>query len=231
MQEIWKDIPNYEGFYQVSNLGGLKSLEREVKHSSGCFMVLKEKILRPNKNNRGYLVCTLCKSGKQKKFTIHQLVAITFLNHVICGYKLVVDHINNNPLDNRVENLQLVTQRENISKDKKGGTSKYTGVNWCKKSKKYRSDIRINGKKKFLGCFKNEYEAHLYYQYALICIKEAREIKVKQVKTSSKYKGVGWHKNSKKWQARIDIKGKRKYLGLYNTEIDAHNAYEKELKK
>ena len=48
-------------------------------------------------------------------------------------HKLVVDHINNDPLDNRLENLQLISHRYNLSKDKKGGSSKFTGVSWDKR--------------------------------------------------------------------------------------------------
>jgi ribosomal protein L15E len=72
---------------------------------------------------------------------------MAFLNHTPCGYKIVVDHIDNNiKTDNRLENLQLITQRENVSKDIKNTSSKYIGVCWHKKAKKWRSSIQINGK-------------------------------------------------------------------------------------
>ncbi len=155
-KEIFKDIPGYESLYQVSNLGNVKSLK-----------YYKERILKPSDNGYGYYTIKLYKEGKQKTIRIHILVAMAFLNHVPDGYKIVVDHINNDKLDNRVENLQLITQRENNSKDKKGYSSKYTGVTWHKVANKWVSTIRVGVKKKYLGLFIDEYEAHLAYQKAL----------------------------------------------------------------
>lgn len=166
VQEIFKDIPNYEGLYQVSNLGRVKSLERKVNHFKGGLKVIKEKILKEYLSKNGYYYFRLSKENKVKKFTAHQIMAITFLNHKPCGYNIVVDHINNIKTDNRIENLQLITQRENSSKDKKG-TSKYVGVYWFKESKKWRCQIRIKGKLKDLGLFTDEYKAHLAYQKEL----------------------------------------------------------------
>tara|TARA_R110000822_G_scaffold296757_1_gene419252 strand:- start:338 stop:850 length:513 start_codon:yes stop_codon:yes gene_type:complete len=166
MKEVFKDIPNYEGIYQVSNLGNVKSLERKVKHFKGGLKTIKEKILKKDTSSHGYPRVRLAENGENKKFSIHQLVAIAFLNHKPNGYELVVDHIDNNRLNNCVNNLQIITQRENSSKDKKG-TSKYAGVYWCKEIKKWRCQIRILGKLKDLGLFTDEYNAHLAYQEAL----------------------------------------------------------------
>jgi len=163
-QEFFKDIPGYEGYYQVSNLGSVKSLSRSIKLSNGRYRVLKEKILKPTLNSTGYLLVILYKDGKQKAYKIHQLLAMAFLGHIPCGHKLIVDHINNNPLDNRVENLQIVTTRKNCSKDKKGYSSEYVGVSWNTKDKKWRSAISINGKDKYLGSFECEIEASEAYQ-------------------------------------------------------------------
>lgn len=157
--EIFKDIPNYKGYYQVSNLGRIKNLKRKG--------ILKERVLKSKINRYGYPCIALYGNNKRKTFTIHQLVAITFLNHKPNGYKLVVDHIDNNPLNNNLENLQLITQRENCSKDKKEGASKYIGVNWSKRNKKWISQIRIKGKRKYLGSFDNELKASQVYQKAL----------------------------------------------------------------
>jgi len=73
-----------------------------------------------------------------KSFKVHKLVAIHFLNHNPCGYKVVVDHIDGNPLNNHVNNLRLVSSRENINLgyDKKNTTSKYRGVHLNSKSNK-----------------------------------------------------------------------------------------------
>jgi hypothetical protein len=98
--EEFKDIIRYEGLYQVSNLGRVKSLRRN-------------KILSPSKEC-GYLKTTLRKDGKQRKLAIHQLVAMAFLGHEPCGHELVVNHINKNKLDNRVENLKIKSIKNKI---------------------------------------------------------------------------------------------------------------------
>ena len=166
MNEIWKDIPNYEGMYQVSNLGRVKSLSRwKIAGKSSYFT--KEKIIKNNLTIQGYYQVALCKNSVYWKPKVHQLVAICFLNHTPCGMKMVVDHINDNPLDNRVENLQVVTTRYNTCKTQGKYSSQYKGVNWHKKYQNWSASIFVNGKSKWLGSFKNEYDAHLAYQKAL----------------------------------------------------------------
>lgn len=157
--EEWKDILGYEGFYQISNLGKVKSLTRKV--------VPVDKILKPQVDGNGYLHARLYKDGKGKTMKVHQLVVLAFLNHVPNGHKVVVDHIDNNKLNNKLNNLQLISNRENISKDKIGGTSKHVGVSWNKEMKKWYSCIRINSKTKSLGLFTCELEASEAYQKKL----------------------------------------------------------------
>jgi hypothetical protein len=157
MKEVWKDIPEYEGYYQVSNLGNVKSLK-----------VGKERIIKTGINGEsGYFHVGLCKNGRQEMRTVHQLVAMTFLNHVPCGHKFVVNHKNFIRTDNRVENLEIVTQRQNTNKKHLKSTSNYTGVSWYKPSNKWVAKIEISAEIKHLGLFTNEYEAHLAYQTAL----------------------------------------------------------------
>ena len=102
MKEIWKDIEGYEGLYQVSNLGRVKSL-----HYS------KEKIIKLRKNKSGYLEANLCKEGKVKIMMAHRLVANAFISNP--KNKEQVDHINTIRDDNRVENLRWATRSENIN--------------------------------------------------------------------------------------------------------------------
>lgn len=164
MEEIWKDIPGYEGHYQVSDQGRVKSLDRVVslnRNFRNGNRKSKGKILKGRPNKRGYLRVVL--SGKD--FRVHQLVAMAFLNHKPKGMEVVVDHINGVKDDNRLENLRLVTQRENCKPNKL--TSKYTGVHFCKYADRYISKIFINGKSKYLGKFEDEYQAHLAYKKAL----------------------------------------------------------------
>jgi hypothetical protein len=156
MSEIWKDIPDYEGMYQVSNLGRFKSLKFG-----------KELILKETLSSSGYKMVGLFKDSKLNGFSIHQLIAVTFLNHTANGHNLIVDHINNNKLDNRLENLQIISHRKNLSKDKKNKTSKYTGVSWNKLKNKWVAQIRINGIVNYLGQFDIEQEASNAYQLKL----------------------------------------------------------------
>lgn len=163
-EEIWKDVIGYEGLYQVSNLGNVKSLSRVVLKKGKYPFICKEKILKNGINSIGYSNVSICKDGKITTRTIHQLVAEAFLNHKPCGYKLVVDHINKNQKDNRVENLQIITQRQNVSKLSGVFSSKYTGVSWHKIIKKWSVKIVINKNSIHLGYFKCELEAHQAYQ-------------------------------------------------------------------
>ena len=166
MEEIWKDVPDYEGLYQVSNLGRVKSSPKEWvtgKHNSprrhnGI-------ILRFGKQQGRYNCVLLYKQGGRKTMAVHQLVAMAFLDHTPCGFKLVVDHIDDNPSNNRVDNLQIVTHRFNVRKTQGNGTSKYKGVYWYKN--RWVTQITVNGKIKHLGRFKCELAAHHAYQKAL----------------------------------------------------------------
>ena len=151
-KEIWRDVKDFEGLYQVSNFGRVKSL-----------LFKKEKVLKPHASKGHYYCVSLHKNKLSKTFKVHKLVAIAFINHEPNGYKTVVDHIDNNPLNNNVDNLQLISHRENCSKDKKG-TSKYTGVCFIESTKKWKSYININGNSKTLGYFNSEIEASNAYK-------------------------------------------------------------------
>mgnify|MGYP003640918771 CR=1 FL=1 len=158
-KEIFKTVKGYEGLYEVSDLGRLKSLKRKN--------VPKDRILKSCPNGDGYLCINLYKDGKRKNRTIHQLVAESFLGHVPNGMKgLIVDHDDNNESNNRLDNLFLRTQRYNSSKDKKG-TSEFTGVCWYKPSSKWLAQIRINGKVKHIGYYTDELKAAKAYNSAL----------------------------------------------------------------
>jgi hypothetical protein len=156
MEEVWKDIPNYEGLYQVSNLGRVR-IFKNGKYS-----------IRKNGTSRGYLNITLSLNRTRKTFLVHKLVAICFLNHVPDGtQKLVVDHINDNARDNRLENLQVITSRENVCKKQGNYTSKYKGVCWHKATRKWRAKLSVKYKSYWLGVFNTEEEASEVYQNKL----------------------------------------------------------------
>lgn len=114
MVEIWKDIDGFEGFYQVSNLGRVKSLARVVNDYRGTGKHNKERILKPKRKNvaNSYLTVCFSKYGTITTHQIHTLVARAFLGNPDAGQE--VNHKNGVKGDNRVENLEWVSRRENI---------------------------------------------------------------------------------------------------------------------
>ena len=152
MQEVWKTITEFGYMYQISNLGNVKSYKRNT-----------EKYLSLHIDNKGYYRVAFYHKSKSIHRKVHQLVATYFLNHKPCGMKLVVDHINGIKTDNKVENLQIITNRQNCQKKKGNHSSKYVGVTWNKARKKYVAQIMINKKAKGLGYFTCEIEASQAY--------------------------------------------------------------------
>ena len=113
MQEIWKDIPEYEGKYQVSNMGQVKSLNYD---KTGKEKILKHNSITIHHKNRNYIFhqIMLYKNGKKNHFLVSRLVWTSFNDNIPNGYD--VDHIDNNPENNRLDNLQLLTRSENLKK-------------------------------------------------------------------------------------------------------------------
>ena len=107
IKEVWKDIRGYEGLYQVSNLGRVKSLN--YKRTG------EERILKITKDRNGYYLVNLRKNNKTKMFKVHYLVADNFIPNPY--NKPEIDHINTNPSDNRVENLRWATREENCNNE------------------------------------------------------------------------------------------------------------------
>lgn len=163
--EEFKNIPEYEGLYQVSDLGRVKSLPKFVERLNGVMENRSEKILRQINNGKDYLSVELYNNKKHRKY-VHRLVLLTF--ETDC--KLVVDHKNHIRLDNRFSNLRYLTQRLNTSspKNKPTPSSKYTGVvSTANKFKKWGAYIKINQKSYYLGGYKTEVEASNMYQDAV----------------------------------------------------------------
>lgn len=113
MKEIWKDIPGYEGLYQVSNLGRVKRLEYKRENNLIKTMsTFKEHILKPAKQTSGYMYIVLCKNNKTKGFRVHRLVAEAFISN---PYNLPqVNHIDANKSNNNVNNLEWCSRSENM---------------------------------------------------------------------------------------------------------------------
>ena len=114
MKEIWNDIEGYEGFYQVSNLGRVKSIKRKARyynHSKELFRMVNEKIIYQRETNWGYYTVNLNKNGQTKIKRIHRLVASAFIPNP--EHKEEVNHKDSNKKNNRVNNLEWATRSEN----------------------------------------------------------------------------------------------------------------------
>ena len=120
MEEIWKDVPGYEGYYQASNLGRIKSVSRIVKHNCGGPKKVNERIMKGYINRYGYKRVDLSKKGVNKQFSAHRIIAMTFLGES----DLVVNHIDGVKLNNHINNLEYVTPQENTAHAVRAGLIK-----------------------------------------------------------------------------------------------------------
>lgn len=118
LNEIWKPIKDYEGLYEVSNLGKI----RRLKFINGMYEFNQIRECKQTLNTWGYMTVNLCKNGKSNTKRVHRLVAVAFLGES----DLQIDHIDGNKLNNRLDNLEYVTPKENTQRAWKSGLSKYT---------------------------------------------------------------------------------------------------------
>jgi hypothetical protein len=148
----WRDIPEYRGYYKVSNTGYVMSFKGKTP------IILKAGLV--GKKRCQYLAVNLCKNGVFKSFKIHKLVAEVFMGHKSDGTtNLVIDHIDTNRLNNNLKNLKIISNRENLTKDRVRA-SKYRYVYWHKQAKKWIARFNYNHKIIYLGLFYSELEAH-----------------------------------------------------------------------
>jgi len=121
--EEWKDVKNYEGFYQVSSYGRVRSLDRMVNNRMRRGKVLSNK----KTNGNGYLMCTLCKDGIQLNHYVHRLVASAFCEKLDDSF--VVNHIDSNVKNNKYSNLEWVSAFDNVQHYIKKGRKTDRGIN------------------------------------------------------------------------------------------------------
>lgn len=108
--EEWRDVSGFEGFYQVSSMGNVRGLRRQVKNGSS-FRIKQEKQMKPNTDKDGYKTVTLSKYSKCKTLKIHRLVAVAFIPNP--EEKATVNHKNTIKSDNFISNLEWETRKEN----------------------------------------------------------------------------------------------------------------------
>lgn len=138
--ETWKAIKGYEGLYEVSNTGKVRSLK---------FGKVKE--LSPGNSSR-YLIVDLCKEGKRQHFKVHRLVVEAFIGEIPKG--LVVNHKDENPQNNNVDNLEICTQKYNLNygtRNERAGKKISTALTGKKRSLETRAKISESLIKYFLS--------------------------------------------------------------------------------
>jgi hypothetical protein len=153
--ETWKDIIGYEGLYQVSNMGNVKSLSRIIDRGSLPSRLQKEKLMKKTVNKQGYHVVNLSKDKRQKLHSVHFLVASCFLGD---RNGLDTNHIDRNKSNNCLSNLEYVSRRENTCHGKSRKHS-FPGITFRSRIKKWTANPVFNGKIIELGSFDNQDDA------------------------------------------------------------------------
>jgi hypothetical protein len=171
---VWADIAGFEGVYQISDQGELRSLDREIQNKgSGGKYLMNGQTLKPRKDADGYLVTDLWKAGKKTTVKLHRLAAQAFLPTPEAGH--VVDHINGKRDDNRLENLRWVSQSQNLyNRRLSAGASGVIGVRFRDgKKNPWQAYITVDGRFKSLGHFPTKQQAANARQEAMKGIRHA----------------------------------------------------------
>jgi hypothetical protein len=238
MKEEWRDIKGFEGRYQVSNMGRVKSLDHEVIMKNGGKYPVKGKIKKPYKINSGYYTMQLSK-GVQKKL-VHRLVAEAFINNH--KNKPNINHIDKNKINNKADNLEWVTQSENCLHSSpeaakarvKSSNGRPKGIS--KSNHQWKAEIYIDNHMYFIGNYYTKYEAYkAYYDVFLewhgyqpfnidkIYQDKKNHIKTDYMKEKTYLRGVSPIHGG--WQACFYFKRKQYYLGRFTKKEDAYKAY------
>lgn len=167
--EIWKDV--FELPYIISNFGVVK------RNPNAPYYHKNKEYVKPYINNKGYLCINLYKDSKVYKYQIHRLLAIIFIPNP--NNLKEVNHIDGNPLNNDLTNLEWVTHKQNIqhawdnnlfknrhacaSVKRKGSSSKYRGVSWSNERKRWCVYVTFNKKRYGVGRYRDEIEAAKAY--------------------------------------------------------------------
>jgi len=176
MLEEWRDAKGYEGYYQVSNLGRVKSLDRYISYTKKKARFYPSKILVEMVNSSKYPFVNLYKKNSHKTTEIHKIVWDAFGDEPSDGRRLQIDHIDNDKTNNHINNLRLVSTRTNCAKRSMQypKSSEYTGVCYDKRTKMWVAQIRIEksskSRNRWLGRHKTELQAHLAYQKVLLTL-------------------------------------------------------------
>jgi hypothetical protein len=221
--EQWRTISGYPNF-MVSNFGRVMNVKtQEIK--TGSLMKV------------GYLNICLW-NGKSNRKYIHHLVAEAFLTKPEDGEKLILDHIDRNRTNNTALNLRWITRSQNNMNGTKriNTSSQYKGVTYNKSRNLWCATLECEGKKHYLGGFKTEDEAAYWYnekakeifgEFACLNNVEFNPENSSKNALTSRFRGVHYSKEKKKWKAVIGIDYKNVHIGYYQTEVEAAKAFNK----
>lgn len=157
MNEVWKDIKGYEGLYQISNQGRVKSLQFLHGNRYGASYRYRERILKPTDNGYGYLIVGLKKGTKRNNYYVHRLVASSFIENP--DNKKYVNHLDYDKTNNKADNLEWCSQIENVRYSKhrmehqKNTKLPESGFKYIKKRKVKEGCVYEVGIKTHLGYF------------------------------------------------------------------------------
>lgn len=166
--ERWADIAGFEGSYQVSDQGRLRSLDREITNpASGGSYVITGQILNPRRDSDGYAITELWKNGRSTTIKAHRLVLLAFVGRP--PSRFVADHIHGQRDDNRLENLRWVSVGANVrNRHKVLGASGVLGVRHRKgKPNPWQAYIHVNGRFRSVGHFSDKEQARAAREAAL----------------------------------------------------------------
>lgn len=162
---------NIETNIEVTKCGCVRRLKKDwlPKNSSKFGEVDFSKLKLKNGYKR---VSIQIKNNSRKVYFVHQLISAVFLDYKFNSQKNVIDHIDSNKLNNNLNNLRVITHRENMSKERTKKSGLPVGVYFHKKAKKYASQITINNKNFYLGLFKTIEQASKIYQEKLLTLNQ-----------------------------------------------------------
>jgi hypothetical protein len=233
MEEIYKDIIGFEGKYQVSNFGNVRTVERVTIFKDGRERHYENKVLICPTDSKGYPKIRLQNFnpnyGSSRR--VHTLVWEAFGDGTTISFPdRVIDHIDRNKQNNHISNLRIVSNRENTYNRK--GNLEFIGVRKNKKSDNYSCRIGFNYKDYHLGTFKTQEEAFERYNEALSHIDtdflEWLETIETPKKSNSLDSKIGVYKNNKtmgNFFSQITVNNKLYHLGSFKTELEARTTF------
>jgi len=183
--EEWRCVAEYEGLYEVSNLGRIRSLDHTTVDTKNIERSFKGRVLSLSTDSHGYNIKTLYLNGERCAFRLHRLIAQAFISNP--NDLPYIDHVDGNKENNNINNLEWVTAQENTERyhSKIESSSKYNKVSFSPSHKKWIAQLLVDGKSIHIGSFDSEDDAHFAQ---VLSRKELKELGAEAVKEKYKKK-------------------------------------------